>query len=193
MDNFGQFAFYHRRWVAAALVGLAVFSAVSALHLGSPAEPLLVASRDLDSGHIVQPDDLEKVNADVGYLPSNAVTSPDDVIGRHVTGAMRTGEPFTDRRTVDPRVLGDGLVLTPLTIETNRSSFIRVGDAIDVIAAPTDGESGAHVVATKVPVLYTHTDDALGTTTLGIETPPEIALSIVQYGLHVQFTVMQSS
>ncbi|MBA2463571.1 MAG: pilus assembly protein CpaB [Nocardioidaceae bacterium] len=147
----------HRRGLAAVCVGLAV-----AAGLQSQAAPaartvsVLVAAHDLGGGVVVRPRDLAVVPFEPESVPSGAVGSTTEALGRTTVGAVRAGEPLTDVRLLGAGLLGQqpGSVAAPVRIgDADALDLLRVGDRIDILAADPRRRSDAVVVAEDVPVL----------------------------------------
>ncbi|WP_166347309.1 SAF domain-containing protein [Phytoactinopolyspora limicola] len=154
---------WHRRLLAA---GLAAAAAALAIHVISPTPPagvdVLVAARDLSGGEPIHADDITTVALPPDTLPGGLVGAS-DVIDRVLAGPVRAGEPITDRRLLGPALLdgwGSDLVAAPVRVtDAGAATLIRTGDRIDLLAAGGEALTGAHVVASDVPVLTVLTTD----------------------------------
>ena len=123
-----------------------------------PAETTLVltASRDLPSGTVLAPGDLEAVPFDPDTVPSGVIASRSAAVGRTTAGPVRAGEPVTDVRMVSGSLLAafPGDVATPVRIgDPAAVALLEVGDRVDVLAADPQGRSEAVVVAEDAPVI----------------------------------------
>ena len=151
------------RRVAAA--GLVVLAGVAALRSNPAGEYALVvvAERDLHPGSALTP-------ADVGLEKRLATTVPDGsqadvgaVIGATLAGPARRGEVLTDVRLLGSRLAeltaGPGARIVPLHLADGALiDLIRVGDVVDVLAAPANGpqeiaQATPKVVATDAVVV----------------------------------------
>jgi len=151
-----------RRPLAAACLGLAVVAGVHAVRPSPPPTvPVAVAARDLVSGTVLAPGDLEVRRIPVAVAP---VGSTPDAVGRTLAGPVGEGEPVTDVRLVAPSLVAGypGRVVLPVRIaDADAAALLRVGDHVDVVAAdPRRG--GASPVAVDVPVVALPTSDADG-------------------------------
>ncbi|HET6910485.1 MAG TPA: Flp pilus assembly protein CpaB [Mycobacteriales bacterium] len=154
---------WHRRAVAAVLVGVGVLAGLSALRPHAPATiSVWTAARDLSGGSPLQPDDVVMRRLAVADVPSHALTARTHVVGRLLAAPMRKGEPFTDVRLLEPSLLAAmdrrGLVAVPVRVADGAAAaaLARSGDVVDVLGASVaaDGsDSGATVVAAGVTVL----------------------------------------
>ena len=194
MDSIRRFVFLHHRLIAAICAGLAVLAGLSALRQAPDGVRVVVARHDLVSGQVVEKADLRVATLEAA--PDHALTSS-STIGRRVAGPMRTGEPFTDYRVLQPDALdayGEGAVLTSVTIPNpDGLTGVQVGDRIDVVAVDPNGESEAEVVARDVEVVTIPSTDESDALALGIVTTEKVALDLASAGLESRFTVMQSS
>ncbi len=146
-----------RRLLAAVAAAAAVAAGLQAT-AAPPAETTLVltASRDLPSGTVLAPGDLEAVPFDPDTVPSGVIASRSAAVGRTTAGPVRAGEPVTDVRMVSGSLLAafPGDVATPVRIgDPAAVALLEVGDRVDVLAADPQGRSEAVVVAEDAPVI----------------------------------------
>lgn len=129
-----------RRLLAAVLTVLAI---VLFLH-GDPGDArteVVVAGRDLPPGHLLEAADLRATPLESGTLPAGAMADRGALVGATLTGAMRTGEVFTDLRIVGPRLAGvaagtgDARIVPIRLADTAVAEILRAGDRVDVIGA----------------------------------------------------------
>jgi len=129
-----------RRVLAAALVVMAAVLLVR----GDPDSArvrVVVASRDLSPGTSLTAADLTSVPHEAGSLPAGAVRDPADLLGATLTGAMGTGELFTDLRIVGPRLAevaagAHEARIVPIRLaDTAVAGILRAGDRVDVVGA----------------------------------------------------------
>jgi len=197
MDRIHRFVFEHRRTLAAVFAGLAVLTALSALRQEPAGTGVLVASRDLRSGHVLTASDLRTATVPLSARPAHALDRA-AAVGRRVAGPMREGEPVTDYRVLEDGALsgyGDDAVLTTIRVDrADGLTGLHVGDRIDVIAVDPDGESKATVVARAVEVATlppSSGDTEVGP--VGIVTTEKVALALATAGLEARFSVITSS
>jgi Flp pilus assembly protein CpaB len=150
---------WHKRLLAAALLALAVASALSVLAPKPPATvAVLAAARDLPAGTMLTSADLRHVHLAPSAVPAGTIGAADLVVRVHA-GPVRRGEPLTDVRLVGRALvasLGAGTVATPVRIaDPAAARLLEPGDVIDVLAASTraGGAGLAERVATGVRVL----------------------------------------
>jgi hypothetical protein len=155
-----------RRVAAAGLVVLAGVAALRSDPAGEYAQ-VVVVERDLRPGTALTP-------ADVGLEKRLATTVPDGsqvdvgaVIGATLAGPTRRGEVLTDVRLLGSRLAeaaiaskaGPGARIVPLHLADGALiDLVRVGDVVDVLAAPTSGpqeiaQATPKVVATDAVVV----------------------------------------
>ncbi|MFD0366157.1 SAF domain-containing protein [Nocardia sp. GCM10030253] len=129
-----------RRLLAAILTALA-----AALFIrgdpGAERTQIVIAGRDLPPGHLIQADDLRSAARESDALPAGIVTDMSSLVGATLTAAMRTGEVFTDLRTVGPRLAavatgGRDARIVPIRLaDTAVAEILRAGDRVDVVGA----------------------------------------------------------
>jgi Flp pilus assembly protein CpaB len=155
----------YRRFLAAALLAVAVVLAVGAL---SPAPPptvaVVVAARDLPAGSVLSATDVTVAAMAPRVAPDGSSHDSALLIGRQLSGRVRRGEELTDARIDDgPLALpGAGLVSAPVRLaDAQAARLLQPGQRIDVLAADTSttpgldaaGATTATVVAANVQVV----------------------------------------
>ena len=154
---------WHRRAVAAVLVGVGVLAGLSALRPHAPRTvSVWTAARDLSGGSPLNAGDVAIRRLVVADVPAHALTAGTHVVGRLLAAPMREGEPFTDVRLLEPSLLAAmdrrGLVGVPVRVADGAAAaaLARSGDVVDVLgrAVTADGtDTAATVVAAGVTVL----------------------------------------
>lgn len=144
-----------RRSLSALLAGLAVLAGLAALAPSeAPTVAVVVAARDLPSGAVLGPGDVERVALPVPRVPEGAV---DDVDGSTLAGPLRRGEPVTDVRLVGPGLAAahPDRAVVPIRIpDAAVVALLRVGDRVDVMASdPAEAGARAEVIASGATVL----------------------------------------
>lgn len=198
MERIRAALFDHRRALATALTVLAVLAAVRATQPDDTGVPVVVAARDLDSGHVLTSADLAEVSVRPSVRPSHAL-SAGDAAGRRVAGPLRAGEPLTDRRVIDPRDLsgyGADAALTMVRLDDPTiAAGLRVGDVVDVIATDLDEQAGARVVApgASIALLPRGGDLSSDAVSLGVVTDRAVALDLAAAAVDTRLSVIVSS
>lgn len=158
-----------RRVLAAVLLAVATGLAVDAVAAGPPpGVTLVVAARDLPTGHAVAEADLTRVVVPPSAVPDGALDA-EDLTGDGVVLAspVRRGEPLTDARLTGPGLLAaapPGSVAVPVrVVEAAALRLVRPGDEVTVLAGPDlSGLTGGEVVVPSAVVLHVpDTDDGL--------------------------------
>jgi hypothetical protein len=144
--------------VAGAITAGVVSRASAVIDAYGPRVSVATATRELDIGDEIGPDDVSRRELPVALV---AGTPLDDPVGRVVTSSVLV---------VAERVAPDGvrgpMALAPpgsrgLTIEvTERRPPVSVGDRVDVLAVPLDGSTRAQRVAEE-GVVVDVTDEAI--------------------------------
>ena len=151
MDQFLRFILRHRRLLASAATGLAVYFALSAVTAEPDGRAVVLAGRDLDSGMQLRASDVRATSLPRAAVPAGAAADALDVIGRTTSGALRRGEVLTDRRTVRAGPLdgfGPDRVLSVVRVtDPSVLALLRAGDRVDVVAVRGDDSPKASRVA----------------------------------------------
>jgi Flp pilus assembly protein CpaB len=144
-----------RRVAAGGLVVLAGVAALRSNPDGDHAE-VVVAAHDLAPGTALTPDDVRVENRLATTLPDGSQADPGAVIGSTLASPTRRGEVLTDVRLLGSRLAestaGPGARIVPLHLaDSALIDLVRVGDVVDVLAAPaTDSQPGAQPVSKVV-------------------------------------------
>ena len=151
MDQFLRFILRHRRMLAAAAAGLAVYFALSAVTAEPDGRAVVLAGRDLDSGVRLRASDVRATTLPRAAVPAGAALDARDVVGRTTSGALRRGEVLTDRRTVRAGPLdgfGPDRVLSVVRVtDPSVLALLHAGDRVDVVAVRGDDSPKASRVA----------------------------------------------
>jgi Flp pilus assembly protein CpaB len=146
----------------AAAAGLVVLAGVAALrsHPDDDSAQVLVAARDLRPGAALTPDDVRLEKRSTATIPDGSQTDPAAVTGSTVASPTRRGEVLTDVRLLGSRLAeaaiasnaGPGARIVPLHLADGALiDLVRVGDVVDVLAAPaTDPPAGTQAVTQVV-------------------------------------------
>lgn len=150
------------RRIAAA--GLVVLAGVAALRSNTEVDgsQVVVATRDLRPGSALTYDDVRLEKRSAATLPAGSQSDLGAVVGSTLAGPARRGEVLTDVRILGSRLAestaGPGARIVPLHLaDSALIDLVRVGDVVDVLAAPaTDSPAAASiskVVATDAVVV----------------------------------------
>ena len=150
-----------RRILAGALVAAAGVAAVWPAADDNGID-VVVATRDLHPGAALTADDVHLEKRSATTVPDGSSGSLAAVSGATLAGPARRGEILTDVRLLGTRLAaataGPDARIVPLHL-TDEGLFdlIRVGDVVDVLAAPDSSQpapgQGARVVATDAVVV----------------------------------------
>jgi Flp pilus assembly protein CpaB len=155
-----------RRVAAGGLVVLAGIATLRSDPDGDDAE-VVVAARDLRPGAALTADDVRLEKRSATTVPDGSQADIAAVIGSTLAGPTRRGEVLTDVRLLGSRLAeaaigskaGPGARIVPLHLADGALlDLVRVGDVVDVLAAPaTDspaaGQPVSRVVATDAVVV----------------------------------------
>jgi Flp pilus assembly protein CpaB len=143
-----------RRVAAGGLVVLAGVAALRSNPDGDRVE-VVVAARDLTPGTALTPDDVRIEKRLATTVPDGSQANLGAMVGATLASPTRRGEVLTDVRVLGSRLAestaGPGARIVPLHLaESALIDLVRVGDVVDVLAAPaTDAPAGTQAV-TKV-------------------------------------------
>jgi Flp pilus assembly protein CpaB len=143
-----------RRVAAAGLVVLAGVAALRPDPAGDLAE-VVVAAHDLTPGSALTADDVRIEKRLATNLPDGCQANLGAVVGSTLASPTRRGEVLTDVRLLGNRLAestaGPGARIVPLHLADGALiDLVRVGDVVDVLAAPaTDSRADSQQV-TKV-------------------------------------------
>ncbi len=143
--------------------GLAALSAAAAALVGlqaaapspPPTTPVWTAARDLAGGHVVEREDLRRVEFAPGSAPEQLAT-PGDLVGRTLVAPLVRGAPLSDRSVLGEGLLAGhpGLAAVPVRIsDPEVVGLLRVGDRVDLFATAADAPGEARAIASDVLVL----------------------------------------
>ena len=143
-----------RRLAAGFLVVLAGAAALRPNPAGDHADAV-VATRDLRPGIALTADDVRLEKRLTSSLPDGSRADVAAVIGATLAGPTRRGEVLTDVRLLGSRLAeataGPGARIVPLHLADGALiDLVRVGDVVDVLAAPTTDAPGNTPAAGKV-------------------------------------------
>ncbi|MCL2091929.1 MAG: SAF domain-containing protein [Micrococcales bacterium] len=171
--------------VAAALVGLAVLSALDGLR-PAPAGSVrvVVTAHDVTAGQTLARGDLRYATVPGAAAPEGAAVGLDDIAGRTVVADLPAGVPLAAALLgATPHGPAGTVVATVRLADPQMVALLSPGDRVDVLAAPLEGGTGSVVArgATVLPAPATSpTDDGLfggcgpePTTTVVLAVSPE--------------------
>ncbi|OBJ53019.1 SAF domain-containing protein [Mycobacterium sp. 1423905.2] len=145
--------------------GLVVLAGVSALRSDPDDDraEVVVAVRDLIPGTALTADDVRVEKRSAATLPDGARPDVGVVVGATLASPTRRGEVLTDARLLSSRLAeltaGPGARMVPLHLADDALiDLVRVGDVVDVLAAPAGdaqpgGQAVGKVIATDAVVV----------------------------------------
>ena len=147
-----------RRAVAGALVVLAGAAALRSNPDDDRAE-VVVAARDLRPGTALTSDDVRIEKRSATTVPDGSRADLNAVVGSTLASPTRRGEVLTDVRLLGSRLAeaaidakaGPGARIVPLHLaDSALIDLVRVGDVVDVLAAPANEMPGTAPAISKV-------------------------------------------
>lgn len=186
----------HRRGVAAVLAGLSVLVLGVALRPPTPATaPVVVAARDLPTGHRIEVPDLARGTVALGASGPGTTADPQGLVGRVLAAPLARGEAVTALRLMTPpgAAWATPAGTTPLPVRFSDGAAVALlsaGQRVDVLAASapvvddaTMGLLPARVVARDALVLAVTGPDLQGADGLldagpGADQAPLVVLAV---------------
>jgi Flp pilus assembly protein CpaB len=143
--------------LAAVLLAIASGVAVhSAAADPAPGEPVLVAARDLPTGHVLAADDVTSVELPADAVPSGAL-SLGEAEGRTLGSPASRGEPLTQARLRGRGELTgapSGTLAVPVPVtDPGTLTAVEPGDSVRVVGGPTNGDGVNPATAEPAEVL----------------------------------------
>jgi Flp pilus assembly protein CpaB len=130
--------------------GLVVLAGVAALRSNPDDDraEVVVAARDLRPGTALTPDDVRLEKRLTSTVPDGSQADLAAVVGSTLAGPTRRGEVLTDVRLLGSRLAestaGPGARIVPLHLADGALiDLVRVGDVVDVLAAPANESPAA--------------------------------------------------
>ncbi|MFV8319820.1 SAF domain-containing protein [Mycobacterium sp. 23] len=153
--------------------GLVVLAGIAALRSDPEADrvDVVVAARDLGSGTALTDADVRVEKRSATTVPEGSMTDSGRVLGATLAGPARRGEVLTDVRLLGSRLAestaGPGARIVPLHLADGALiDLVRVGDVVDVLAAPAGevqqpGPALSKVIATDAVVVLVSAKEKL--------------------------------
>jgi Flp pilus assembly protein CpaB len=143
--------------------GLVVLAGIAALRSNPDGDrvDVVVANRDLPPGTTLAADDVRVEKRLATTVPDGAQADAGAVVGSTLAGPARRGEVLTDVRVLGNRLAessaGPGARIVPLHLaDSALIDLVRVGDVVDVLAAPaSDTQPAGAVTGSATRVLAT--------------------------------------
>lgn len=137
--------------------GLVVLAGVATLRSNPDDDraEVVVAARDLRPGSALTPDDVRLEKRLATTVPDGSQADLAAVVGSTLASPTRRGEVLTDVRLLGSRLAestaGPGARIVPLHLaDSALIDLVRVGDVVDVLAAPATDSQPATQAISKV-------------------------------------------
>jgi len=124
---------------------------------------VVVATRDLPEGTLIERGDVKTVRAVQAHLPEGILPDIGSVVGKEIVADVYAGEPFhlrrlpTERTSRAASIVGDGMVALAVGVDdvTGVAGGIRPGDRVDVLIVERESERARRLLS-SVRVLGTN-------------------------------------
>lgn len=133
-----------RRLLSAALAAAAVLGCVAVARTpeGGAQARVLVAVRDLPTGHQLAAVDVVEQSRPMGFAPAHALRRTGSVTGQRLAGPVGAGEVLTAARLLGPGLLAGrpaGEVAMHVAVaDPGAVGMVRPGDRVDLLSADGD-------------------------------------------------------
>lgn len=133
-----------RRLLSAALAAAAVLGCVAVARTpeGGAQARVLVAVRDLPTGHLLGASDVVEQSRPMGFAPAHALRRTGSVTGQRLAGPVGAGEVLTAGRLLGPGLLAGrpaGEVAMHVAVtDPGAADMVRPGDRVDLLSADGD-------------------------------------------------------
>ena len=128
---------------------------------------IVVLKADKFVGDLLAASDVSVIQAPVGVIPRDAITSPDDVVGKFIKTDMAQGEMILKHNLADPtNKTGDiayileakhVLYAFPVSDTMNAEGIVQRGDIVDLFATMTENVTPVGIVPGTAPDTATPT------------------------------------
>jgi pilus assembly protein CpaB len=149
-------ASWHRRKLAVVAAIAAVGAGLSAVSPEGPDMITVVKARSqLPGGTVLSARDLVLDPAVASDVPNGVLTDPNDLVGKTLAAPVAENQMLTELTTTSPHAsVAPGRVIAPLRLaDTGVAALLRPGDVVDIVAADSQAEQAATVVATGARVV----------------------------------------
>jgi pilus assembly protein CpaB len=122
-----------------------------------PGGPVVVAVSSLSRGTVIQPGMVDTEQIPARFQPPEAVSEPEEVLGRTLAAEVAAGEPITSTRLAPPggpvaSLVPEGFRAVPVAVFVPDGSVIP-GDRVDVLATFATGRPYTETVVSGAEVL----------------------------------------
>jgi pilus assembly protein CpaB len=137
----------------------AIAAVLTGLSAASPEGPDMItvvkARSQLPGGTVLSARDLILDPVVASDVPDGVLTDPNDLVGKTLAGPVAESQIMTLLTTTAPHARVDpGRVIAPLRLaDAAVAALLRPGDVVDIVAADSQGEQGATVLAAGVRVV----------------------------------------
>jgi pilus assembly protein CpaB len=172
----------------------AIAAVLTGLSAASPEGPEMVtvvkARSQLPGGTVLSTRDLMLDPVVASDVPEGVLTDPNDLVGKTLAAPVAENQMMTMLSTTAPHAgVAPGRVIAPLRLaDAAVAALLRPGDVVDIVAADSQGEHGATVVAAGARVITVPQapDDGVGPS-------PEGGLVLIDVDSHTAVIVAQAA
>ncbi|WIY82882.1 SAF domain-containing protein [Propionimicrobium sp. PCR01-08-3] len=152
-NRLARFLRWHRRGLGIAAAMVCLFAILSVLTPAKPeSTPVLVASHALTAGSTLTAADITTIEMPIELMPAEALSDPDEVVGRVLTATLTQGSVLTGAAVLSSRDMTEADErLVPFRVpDAATVALLHVGDRISVVGSSSDG--GVIDIATDVRI-----------------------------------------
>lgn len=175
LQRLTRFVAWHRRIIAALLVGLAVVLALQQLR---PAESdlaeVVVLTTGHDQGDRLTSSDIRLTRVPRQALPSQYLTDPEEAVGRTISVGLSPGTVLQPGLLSPTPTVAEGRSLTPVQLaDPSLAAILSPGMSVSLVLTET-----SEIVASHARITALSTQDQGGTFQFGSATRPLLLLDV---------------
>ncbi len=151
-DLFTLFKIY-RKTIAYCLIAIVVYSLVDKVANNFATKDVVVASKDLASGAILDSSDLKISRIPISAIAPNALTK-EQIVGKMLTSSIQQNEQITSSRIISENQNNQNQRIVGIRINDSEiASILKPGNLVDVVKLNNSQGIFGGLIASKVQVV----------------------------------------
>ncbi len=143
----------YRKTIAYCLIAVVVYSIVDKAASNFATKPVIVASKDIAAGTILEKSDLKEARIPISAIVPNPLTQ-DQLIGRMLASNIAENEQLSNSRVLAiAKKITDQRVVGVRIIDSEVASILKPGSLVDVIRISNSNGVSGGVIARDVSVV----------------------------------------
>lgn len=152
IDLFTLFKIY-RKTIAYCLIAIVVYSLVDKVANNFATKDVVVASKDLASGAILDSSDLKISRIPISAIAPNALTK-EQIVGKMLTSSIQQNEQITSSRIISENQNNQNQRIVGIRINDSEiASILKPGNLVDVVKLNNSQGIFGGLIASKVQVV----------------------------------------